>query len=348
MREPAADPTVVAPASFGSTLPDQIPAIVVAHLVEVADARGWPVDDWLTAAGVRRSEIADATDLIEPAQAVSIITAATAVDPTLPLGFEVGELRPRIYSFGMLAIAIATADTARDALAVAMSLQHSGGILLDLSAHEDGDHVIITARHHPELPHRVAVFLSEEYVFSAVCLVRSVLRDNSFALTRAEFGYPAPVYADAYAEHLDCEIRFDAPVTRLIASAEILHSPMPGRDPSVHAAAVAACRRVVGEKSTGEPSGDDYRRAVEELLQRDLTRPLTMTGLARQLGISERTLRRRLDESGESFRSIFTRLRRDRATQLLAAGLAMRDVAAEVGFHDPREFRRAYRRWTDG
>ena len=68
---------------------------------------------------------------------------------------------------------------------------------------------------------------------------------------------------------------------------------------------------------------------------------------AESLYLTERTLRRQLAAAGESFAAIRDRVREKRATLLLAEStLSVGAIAAEVGFSEPREFRRAYRRWT--
>ncbi|MEU4805692.1 helix-turn-helix domain-containing protein [Actinosynnema sp. NPDC023587] len=87
--------------------------------------------------------------------------------------------------------------------------------------------------------------------------------------------------------------------------------------------------------------------AVEALLNAHLQRPLTMTEIAARMHISERTSRRRLAEADDHFGAIRDRVRERRATALLRhSTLAILAVAAEVGFSDGREFRRAHRRWT--
>ena len=69
--------------------------------------------------------------------------------------------------------------------------------------------------------------------------------------------------------------------------------------------------------------------------------------LARQLNASPATLRRRLSEEGESYRSITDELRRDLAISLLAeTRLSMADIGSELGFSETSAFHRAFRKWT--
>jgi len=83
---------------------------------------------------------------------------------------------------------------------------------------------------------------------------------------------------------------------------------------------------------------------VDALLRDHLADGLCMRATARRLGLSERTLRRRLDEEGTSFRERLDHVRRARALELLAHE-DVSAVARRLGFVDARSFQRAFRRW---
>jgi len=69
--------------------------------------------------------------------------------------------------------------------------------------------------------------------------------------------------------------------------------------------------------------------------------------LARQLHASAATLRRRLDEEGESYRSIKDDLRRDLAITLLSeTNQSIAEIANELGFAETSAFHRAFKKWT--
>ena len=70
-------------------------------------------------------------------------------------------------------------------------------------------------------------------------------------------------------------------------------------------------------------------------------------GVARRLGLSRRTLQRRLSEQGMSFEDLAQRTLRDRARDLLREpDISITDIAFELGYSDPAHFTRAFRRWT--
>jgi AraC-like DNA-binding protein len=65
------------------------------------------------------------------------------------------------------------------------------------------------------------------------------------------------------------------------------------------------------------------------------------------LGVSERTLQRRLTELGRSFSDVVEDFRREEAARLLATpGLHLVEVAGRLGYAEQTSFTRAFRRWT--
>jgi AraC-like DNA-binding protein len=72
-----------------------------------------------------------------------------------------------------------------------------------------------------------------------------------------------------------------------------------------------------------------------------------MTESARELGVSVRSLRRRLSEEGLSYRALRQELQRDQACALLrSSDLTLQGVAYALGYADLPSFHRAFKRWT--
>ena len=69
--------------------------------------------------------------------------------------------------------------------------------------------------------------------------------------------------------------------------------------------------------------------------------------VASMLHVSERTLKRRLQDEGTSFQALLDQVRQRDAQQLLAnPALAIKQVAEAVGYSDPANFARAFAKWT--
>ncbi|WP_313462863.1 helix-turn-helix domain-containing protein, partial [Pseudomonas nitroreducens] len=69
--------------------------------------------------------------------------------------------------------------------------------------------------------------------------------------------------------------------------------------------------------------------------------------VASELGLSERTLQRRLAEEGSSYQQLLADTRRQLAERYLGEGnLPATDIAALLGYSEPSVFFRAFRHWT--
>jgi AraC-like DNA-binding protein len=88
---------------------------------------------------------------------------------------------------------------------------------------------------------------------------------------------------------------------------------------------------------------DDVARVLTSMLA---TEPLTVDGVGIRLGVSSRTLQRRLRTEGTSFAEVLDVLRRREAEQLLRdRRLTVEAIAARLGYSEPSTLYRAFRRW---
>jgi AraC-like DNA-binding protein len=91
---------------------------------------------------------------------------------------------------------------------------------------------------------------------------------------------------------------------------------------------------------------------AERLRQYFLARPPLgaapgMSRVARDLGMSVRSLRRRLTEEGVSYKGILEESLAMTATRMLGdTRRTIQEIAHAMGFSDPTAFHRAFKRWT--
>ena len=86
---------------------------------------------------------------------------------------------------------------------------------------------------------------------------------------------------------------------------------------------------------------------VRVLITQRLAEGAPMATVAGDLGMTERTLRRRLGVEGTSYRALLEEVRESLAAEMLATGrLAVEDVALRLGYAEASSFIAAFRRWT--
>jgi len=88
-----------------------------------------------------------------------------------------------------------------------------------------------------------------------------------------------------------------------------------------------------------------FQEAVE-IVEAEYASDLSLDDIARRVASSRRQLQRAYAEiGGTTFRAHLTRVRMDRAAEMLAAGsLPVREVAHRVGYRQPAQFAKAFRR----
>jgi AraC-like DNA-binding protein len=102
--------------------------------------------------------------------------------------------------------------------------------------------------------------------------------------------------------------------------------------------------------SARRPATVALRRAIfaeaAALVAGDLAGAITVDAVARRLATSPRQLQRAFsDATGAGFHVYVTRMRMDRAAELLAGSdLPVKDVARRVGYREPSQFAKAFRR----
>lgn len=105
---------------------------------------------------------------------------------------------------------------------------------------------------------------------------------------------------------------------------------------------------IVAHAGEDEPIGDDLAACVVHLIELGLdeARP-TIDGIAGRLGLSRRTLQRRLEQAGTRYADLQRGVLERRAKALLSGGpLPIGRIAVELGYADAAHFSRAFLDWT--
>lgn len=317
-----------------------IPTSVLGGVLDIAAQKGIVTDSWFAGTGLTADQFGDPATKISFRQGATILRRALRALPQRPIGMQVGR-RDVLLSFGILGFAMRACETAAEAFAIGLELHQAAGSLVDASAETIGDDFALRLSERAPDP-EILPFLCEE-AFSSSLLLMHALLGTDVVPTRLEFAYPSPAYVADYRRFFRCPILFDSDANRMLLPTRILDSRIPTHNPAQLAAALDATRRLI-DPSDRRP---DVVAAVEALLRQNLRRTVTMGEVAERMHITERTLRRRLADSGYRFGEVRDRVRRQRATLLLRESKQpIAVIAAEVGFSDGREFRRAYARWT--
>ncbi|KAB2966558.1 AraC family transcriptional regulator [Zoogloea sp.] len=193
----------------------------------------------------------------------------------------------------------------------------------------------------PGDPARVFAF---EWLLRLLHSLSCWLVGRGLALDSVDFPFPPPAHADDYALVYTARSRFmEGPHLIARFNATLLDLPIRRDEAALNAFLEGAPGRI----------SMLYRRdrntviRVRDLIRDALPASLTQDEAADRLHMSPRTLHRRLEEEGSSFRGIKEALRRDLAlARLTKTRQPIAQVAADLGYADTSAFYRAFTSWT--
>lgn len=153
----------------------------------------------------------------------------------------------------------------------------------------------------------------------------------------------APADLPALAAAFGAPVRGAAPEDEMLLSPGAAELPLSSADPLLQ----RTLREVVERMALG-PAASELELAIRARLRDALSEgDAGLAVMARRLGMSERTLERRLAEAGCSYRDIVDAHRRREAYRLLDAGrLSLAEIALHLGYAEQSAFTRSFRRWA--
>lgn len=250
-------------------------------------------------------------------------------------------LRYRLMSYGQLGLAVLAADTLGDGLKVLVSFQALTPSLMQYSLlYDDGEMIGMTADD-SLATEDLKEFLQERALGSVTMFFNDLLPSKS-AIDHIETVIDRP---DGW---LNCEkllgapVIFNAPSTRWVFKAGIAHETLPMASPLLEETYKNLCARLIKDASID----DDLVGQLYGLLVRAAQNlPIAMSA-AKQLGMSERSLHRRLADKNISYGMILDKVRDQRARYLLDnTSLSIQQIADMLDFSETSSFSRAFKRW---
>ncbi|AKJ31116.1 AraC family transcriptional regulator [Caldimonas brevitalea] len=323
--------------------PDE-PSVAGAYpalLLDIVAERGHDTTSVLEAGGLSASALAPPTAHLSAAAYAAMVLEAARVTGDPGIGLALG-LRLHPSTHGFLGYALLTCRTLREAIELGMRYSGLRQRHLVFSLHVEADVAALEVRElAPMGP--VRQILLEAMLAGAARALGVLLGAPSPGLA-LWFQHDEPPHFAAYREQLPA-VLFGQSSNRMVFPSACLDAALPLHNRDAQAQAVGQCEHELQYAGVG---GDaDLPGWVQAQLELELLRPPALPQLAARLHLSERTLKRRLQAHGTSFQALLESARRRRALQLIAQRtLSVADIAALLGYQDPANFTRAFRRWT--
>lgn len=157
------------------------------------------------------------------------------------------------------------------------------------------------------------------------------------------FRHAEPARTAHYQAVFGVPVTFGAPVDEVVFPAATLALPLP----DANAAMCAFFARHVQEKLDALAPVSGVCEQVKAFIADHLPEnDLGLDAMAARLGMSPRTLQRRLRAEGASLHGLVEQVRRERAIAFLGTSMASGEIAYLLGYSEPSAFHRAFKRWT--
>lgn len=313
-------------------------------LVEFGNRRGLSTGDLLAGSRITQAALRSPEIEIAAAQELRVLTnLVKALGDPVRLGIDAG-LEFHFATYGIWGLALLSRATGRDALEFAMRFLPLTHAFTAISFQEYADHGVLSFGE-PDLPADVRDFVVARDMVAAALLMRENLGDEPELLgfdmkasPRDPSGFAAlpPVFS--------APINTGAACNRIVIGKTYLDRPLPQANPVTAALTESMCRQRLEQQKRGLKTGAVSFRYRSTYAEKP---PGSLTDFARLANLSERTLKRRLQAEGTSFRALSAEGRRIRAETLLAdETLTVGEIAEHLGFSDLSSFSQAFKRWT--
>jgi AraC-like DNA-binding protein len=156
--------------------------------------------------------------------------------------------------------------------------------------------------------------------------------------------YPAPEHPELHrAVFAPSLVRFDAPCDAIVFKSYRLNQKLTSSDPAMHALLRRCAEQMASRQREERPLVPRVREILVELLPRGTA---DANAVAKRVAMSTRTLTRRLEREGASFRQLLDEVRHQSALRHLEmTNLPLSRVAELLGYAETASFCRAFLRW---
>lgn len=296
-------------------------------------------DALLAAAGIAATELQDERWPIDHITRLWRAAAQLTGDPGF--GLKAGALVGPA-SFNVVSYLLQSAPTLRASIAVVQKYQRliSDGGRLQMIAGAQSSWLVYHPRQGtlPFSPQQIEAVLAAMVTFIQ-WVSGSVQQPLKVQFSQSPVGPPGGYHAV-----FQCPVEFDQGFSGMLLSNALLDAPLPQADVQLAQVHQQYAATRLAALSPPETLVQDLRRWIDSQLHGQVP---GRDRAAQALGLSPRTLARRMQAQQLDFSSLVDQARRDAALHAVAnTQRALSEIGQSLGFAEPSTFWRAFKRWT--
>jgi AraC-like DNA-binding protein len=185
--------------------------------------------------------------------------------------------------------------------------------------------------------------MTRELALAAATALSREVSGRDFVPNGVYFAHRPPSDLSSQAEHFRCPVHYGAERDGLEIAGELLRAGNRLGDARISEFFDAHLEQELVKVADEDRLEEQVRVQVTQALSEGVPR---ISDIANRLGMSGRTLQRRLSEQGHAYQGLVDTARRELAEQLLRrTDFALAEIAFLTGYADQSAFTRAFKRW---
>lgn len=187
---------------------------------------------------------------------------------------------------------------------------------------------------------------ASEYVVGTFVVLSRLLAPGHAFPTAVHFKHARPDHGERIREYFaffQCPVHFGQASNTILAPAELLQLRLPYGDAVLMRLLEQHASKLLQHRTDAPSFVEDVRRLLKALI---LAGAASKETVAQQLGTSPRTLHRRLQASGTTYRELLDTVRADLAREQLAHVTPIDEIGERLGFSSRQAFMRWFRQVT--
>jgi AraC-like DNA-binding protein len=294
----------------------------------------------LRAVGLDREALRDPALRIPYADLMMLSELGARITKDVAFGLHVGESVEQ-NSYGIVGYSVVSSATLGEALRTLQRYlpiwTNVGSFKLDVDRSVAHFQWKFSDTSLPEPRHDV------EMTMATVAGFNRLSRGADWTPREVWFEHAKPKDVSEHARIFRAPVRFGMPVNSLLLDGRLLGLPLTGASPMAHQIITEAAEQLLAVP----PGAANLTQSLLSFIrQRLCSGDFGLQDASRHLGVSRRTLQRRLREDSSSHRLLVEQARRDLSRCLLLGAQATATEAAyALGFSDPAAFHHAFQRW---
>lgn len=317
-----------------------MPAIYLHTLAGLLHRIGVDEQDLLLRVGLDPSRLNCPELRVSQAQASEFVTRAIIESGEPGLGILLAR-EMKLPLHGTLGTAVMSSRTLRDALELVTRYLTLRVPHLKVNRHKLEGHARYTVSCDVDMG-PLQGFILDATLFGCV-FMGAQLTGTPVDGTRIVRRGPEPHYFPRFRQVIPVPVEYEAREDALIIPESRLALPIRFTNDQLAAASRAQCEEALQRLTEDACFASRVRRVIET----SHPFPPKLARVAGTLFVSERTLKRRLQEEDSSFQNLVDQVRLERAGELLTStGMNLSQIADALGYADAANFTRAFKRWT--